>query len=412
MARDSLPLRLQALLNGGENETVEFRKSLSGGVFGSISALSNASGGYIFAGVKRDGTVTGTEKKQRKDFQKELSVKIRPEVFLSVEEYETEGKVIVFIKVPASVKVVRADNRIYIRKGAEDRDITDDQDAVFRLYTAKTTTSYVDTVTSLGYDSLREDLIGRVKGDGAETADWLREEGLLLKDPYTLDEGVTIAAVLLFGTDGAIRQAAGQCRTELVVNSERKVLSGNLIETYEEIIAAAPGNAALEAVASNFLVHRDYTSSMMARISVVGNVITSENPSVPKGYDAVFVKNPALSRVFRAFGFASEAGEGFRLLRKSASLAVSDGEVFKVSLSYASESKDDEARVRLSEERLSSLLDYCSEPRTRQEIQDFLGIRTVEYVRKRIIKPMLLSGLVARTIPDKPNSRNQKYIRL
>lgn len=67
--------------------------------------------------------------------------------------------------------------------------------------------------------------------------------------------------------------------------------------------------------------------------------------------------------------------------------------------------------VNLGHEQLANLLDYCREPRTRKEMQAFCGIKTEKYFREKIVKPMLSKGLLKRTIPDKPNSSNQKYIK-
>jgi hypothetical protein len=38
-------------------------------------------------------------------------------------------------------------------------------------------------------------------------------------------------------------------------------------------------------------------------------------------------------------------------------------------------------------------------------------MKSDEYFRKHIVSPMLALGLIQLTIPDKPNSRNQKYIK-
>lgn len=57
------------------------------------------------------------------------------------------------------------------------------------------------------------------------------------------------------------------------------------------------------------------------------------------------------------------------------------------------------------------LLEFCSAPRTRQEMQEFFQIKSERYFREKIIRPLLESGRLKRTIPDKPNSRNQKYIK-
>ena len=66
--------------------------------------------------------------------------------------------------------------------------------------------------------------------------------------------------------------------------------------------------------------------------------------------------------------------------------------------------------VKLKSEMLLQLLDFCKTPRTRQEMQDFCGIKTEKYFREKVIQPMLAEKMIVRTIPDKPNSRNQKYI--
>ena len=55
------------------------------------------------------------------------------------------------------------------------------------------------------------------------------------------------------------------------------------------------------------------------------------------------------------------------------------------------------------------LLQFCREPKTRQEIAQYLGIKTTFYASQHYISPLLKSGQLAMTIPEKPKSRNQKY---
>ena len=56
------------------------------------------------------------------------------------------------------------------------------------------------------------------------------------------------------------------------------------------------------------------------------------------------------------------------------------------------------------------LLKFCKTPRTRQEIADYLGINTVFYVMKHYIQPLVESGELLLTLPDKPRSRNQQFV--
>lgn len=57
-----------------------------------------------------------------------------------------------------------------------------------------------------------------------------------------------------------------------------------------------------------------------------------------------------------------------------------------------------------------NLLEFCRVPRSRQEIAEFLGIKTVFYVMEHYVEPLVASGQLVMTIPDKPKSRNQRFV--
>ena len=54
---------------------------------------------------------------------------------------------------------------------------------------------------------------------------------------------------------------------------------------------------------------------------------------------------------------------------------------------------------------------FLEEPRNRQEIAEYLGIGTVSYAIQAYIHPLIERGLVNMTIPQKPRSRKQMYVR-
>ena len=56
------------------------------------------------------------------------------------------------------------------------------------------------------------------------------------------------------------------------------------------------------------------------------------------------------------------------------------------------------------------LLDFCREPRTRAEMQAFLGVGGRKAFVSNYLSPLLQSGKLKMTVPDKPTSKNQKYI--
>ena len=61
-------------------------------------------------------------------------------------------------------------------------------------------------------------------------------------------------------------------------------------------------------------------------------------------------------------------------------------------------------------ERALSIIEFCQEARSREEIQEFLSIRDRKYFREEILAPLIKMGVLEPTVPDKPTSRLQKYV--
>lgn len=55
------------------------------------------------------------------------------------------------------------------------------------------------------------------------------------------------------------------------------------------------------------------------------------------------------------------------------------------------------------------ILDYCSVPRSREELASHFGIETTSYIVKKYMNPLVRQGKIKLTIPDKPKSKFQKY---
>ncbi len=57
-----------------------------------------------------------------------------------------------------------------------------------------------------------------------------------------------------------------------------------------------------------------------------------------------------------------------------------------------------------------ALLDFCSIPRSRAEIVAFIG-KSPNYVTGKILRPLVANGKLKLSIPDKPQSSNQRFVR-
>lgn len=61
--------------------------------------------------------------------------------------------------------------------------------------------------------------------------------------------------------------------------------------------------------------------------------------------------------------------------------------------------------------RLLSVMEYDT-PYTANTLLELLGLKSKETFRKNYLNPAIEAGLIAMTIPDKPNSRNQRYLKI
>lgn len=58
---------------------------------------------------------------------------------------------------------------------------------------------------------------------------------------------------------------------------------------------------------------------------------------------------------------------------------------------------------------LSEILEYCKTPRSIKEILEFCGAKSRTTFIKNHLAPLISEGKLRMTIPDKPNSKKQKY---
>ena len=60
--------------------------------------------------------------------------------------------------------------------------------------------------------------------------------------------------------------------------------------------------------------------------------------------------------------------------------------------------------------RMLAVMEY-DVPYTSNSIMEALGLKSKETLRKNYINPAMELGLIKMTLPDKPNSRNQRYVK-
>lgn len=64
-----------------------------------------------------------------------------------------------------------------------------------------------------------------------------------------------------------------------------------------------------------------------------------------------------------------------------------------------------------STETMNEVLAFCTQERSLTEIMAHLGLKHRNNGKSRYVDPLIEGGFLEMTIPEKPNSRNQKYVR-
>lgn len=248
---------------------------------------------------------------------------------------------------------------------------------------------------------------------------------------------------------------------------DRDFVDVNLVESYDRIMAFVAKHlpdpfylegttsisirdAIFREVASNILIHREYMNAFPAKLIIERGQVRTENSNKPHGFGVLnpetftpFPKNPVIAGFFRQIGRADELGSGMRNLMKygksygGADPQLIEGDVFRIvvkapelghtgeqaiapgvgtksELSWAQieaqEAQSGAQSEAQSEAQSAAIVNALgSGPLSAAELVNTLGLKSKTGAFKRSLQKLLDKSLAEYTIPDKPNSRLQKY---
>ena len=474
--------QLIEMIRQGEGISTEFktcRNQISRDVYETVCAFLNRHGGTILLGVTNSGEIQGIDSNAvnriKKDFVTTINnpQKIYPPAYLTVDEANVKGKQILHIYVPESSQVHRCNGRIYDRNEDGDLDITDHTRQVAELYQRKQATYSENKIYPFArLEDMRSDLINkcrRLAGVWRDDHPWLGMDNLeLLKsaqlyqtDPGTGKSGITLAGILLLGNDRLILSAVPHHRTDLILRKvnldrydDRDLVTTNLIESYERIMAfvrkhlpdpfyiegierISIRDAIFREVASNILIHREYTNAFPAKLIIEPGQVRTENSNKPHGFGVInptdfspFPKNPVIGKFFRQIGWADELGSGMRKLMKygkaygGADPEMIEDDIFRTIVKVPEFGPASDGSVTppvtlpVTPPGTPPVNQYIRRLLELLERRGALGNAAIRIafelkdrrrLRETYIKPALAADLIEMTIPEKPNSRLQKY---
>ncbi|MDP3983549.1 MAG: ATP-binding protein, partial [Acidimicrobiia bacterium] len=139
------------------------------------------------------------------------------------------------------------------------------------------------------------------------------------------------------------------------------------------------------------------------------------------------LRNPSVARIFRDAGLIEQWGSGVnRVYDELAKAGLPEPDIEEIvdrvrvtihvghrsatALHDEQVSKSSE-QVSKSSEQVTTILSAASSgERTRKELLAAIGLADAYGNYRRHLMPLIESALLARTIPDKPNSRLQRYV--
>ena len=455
-----------------ESQTIEIKSAEHGcptRLFDTLSSFSNQDdGGIIIFGIdeKDNFAIKGVYDAQ--DLQKKVTEQCKqmePAVRALFTMCEIGEKILVSAEIPGVdvsdrpvfYKGVGRIKGSYIRVGESDepmseyeiysyeafrKRIRDDirivEGAKIQLFDEKRMAEYLLRVKSERRnlaDNVSDDEILELMGVTSEGTPTLAGLMTFSKYPQTYFPQLCITAVALPGTEmgetgtdgerfidnkritGAIPDMLEEAVEFVRTNSRTKTIiddNGKRVDKNEY-----PIKAVREAIL-NALVHRDYsiyTENTPIRIEMYRDRMEVTNSGGLYGKISIDAlgkvhpetRNAALANMLELLNITENRYSGIPTMRReflnaglpAPNFSVIHGE-FKVIMrnGYLNNSGSME----------DSILDFCEIPRSRAELIEFTG-KSRNYVLKQLIAPLVECGKLKLTMPDKPKSSNQKYVK-
>ncbi len=455
-----------------ESQTIEIKSAEHGcptRLFDTLSSFSNQDdGGIIIFGIdeKDNFAIKGVYDAQ--DLQKKVTEQCKqmePAVRALFTMCEIGEKILVSAEIPGVdvsdrpvfYKGVGRIKGSYIRVGESDepmseyeiysyeafrKRIRDDirivKGAKIQLFDEKRMAEYLSRVKSERRnlaDNVSDDEILELMGVTSDGTPTLAGLMTFSKYPQTYFPQLCITAVALPGTEmgetgtdgerfidnkritGAIPDMLEEAVEFVRTNSRTKTIiddNGKRVDKNEY-----PIKAVREAIL-NALVHRDYsiyTENTPIRIEMYRDRMEVTNSGGLYGKISIDAlgkvhpetRNAALANMLELLNITENRYSGIPTMRReflnaglpAPNFSVIHGE-FKVVMrnGYLNNSGSME----------DSILDFCEIPRSRAELIEFTG-KSRNYVLKQLIVPLVECGKLKLTMPDKPKSSNQKYVR-
>lgn len=122
-------------------------------------------------------------------------------------------------------------------------------------------------------------------------------------------------------------------------------------------------------------------------------------------------QNEELMRVFRDLDIVEQMGSGIKRILQAYPKSIYNftTNFIRVVMPFASADQATPQATPQAGSAEEQVLVFCQQPKSRAEIQEHLGLKDRKHFREVILNPLLESGQLLPTLPDKPTSPKQKF---
>ena len=442
-------------------------------IYDTISSFSNQDdGGIIIFGISESDDYSVTGVYDAKDVQKRLMescAQMSPVVRPILTVCEVNGKFVVSAEIPG-VEITQRPvyypgvgkvKGSYIRVGDADKPMTP-----FEVYSYEAFKKRIqDDVRTVDQAKLRlfdqkriEEYLRAVKRERSNLAKNVSDEDILELMGVTVDGRPTLAGLMVFsqypqtyfpqlcitavcvpgtelgelGTDGerfidnkritgSIPDMLEEAMEFIKINSRTKTI---IDENGKRQDKAEYSMIAVREAVLNALVHRDYsiyTENIPISIEMYrermeiksSGGLFGDVPVELLGKIRAETRNAVLINILELLNITENRYSGIPTMRiecqkyglPEPEFQVKRGEfivTFRNNI-YNVQKTIDKADIK------KALLDFCKIPRSREELTVFTG-KSKYYTMSKLLKPLLNSGEIVQTIPEKPKSSRQRYV--
>ncbi|MBI9066046.1 MAG: putative DNA binding domain-containing protein [Salinivirgaceae bacterium] len=440
-----------------ESHNVEFKLIWKDDYLKQLCGFANTQGGSMYLGVNDAGQVIGLDRTKRllEDLPNKVmnTMGIVPQVILLTEQ----NKPYIIITIAHSNQPISLQGKFYKRVGTTTQELNG---TVLQNFLLSQNSSSWDEyiIEGSGMHDVDQEMVHRFV-EFSIAANRLPAEAKkmsmngLFEQLHLIDKNKQLnrAAMLAFGLEPTkyfssmgVKMGRFLSDTHIVVQD---VFEQNLFRMVESIMDVLKTKylqsiifykgihreeqlelpeIALREALLNALIHRDY-SGAMTQIRVNNKTLTVWNAGLlPEALNLNMLleqhpswpRNRCLANLFFKAGYIESWGRGtLAMVEACKTYGLSKPKYTENAGGFAVEFfKDAQVTPQVTPQdtpqvtpQVAQLLEIINGEMTRDDLQKALKVKDREYFRLSFIKPALAAGLIEMTLPDKPNSKNQKY---